>query len=923
MGEHFVGNGAGGITIAELRAEHYESGFGIFHATPRLSWRFASTAVRGWKQASYEVAIARKDREETFQVASGTSSLVPWPSSAPLASREVAHVRVRATGTDGLQSNWAELTLEAALLQRADWTAELIGGPPAVDVHAPKRPFRLHTTFLYNPDPSPSPSSPASFSANRQARLYATAHGLYEVEINGQRVGDHVLAPGWQSYRHRLHYQTYDVTALLRAGHNTIGAYIGEGWFAGRLGRPGTSNIWGDRLGFLGQLEVDGRVVCQTSSDWDVLANGPVLNSEIYNGEEFDSRLHDPAWSTAQSTAEAPDSSTARQAAVLLPFPTAELIAPETPPVRRIMKIQPQQIITTPSGKTVLDFGQNLAGWLRINVDIPGAPGSVLTIRHAEVLEHGELGTRPLRTAKATATIHLGGPTRGYEPRFTFYGFRYAEITGYDACRLSDVTAMVVSSDLRRTGTFQCSHGLVNQLHDNTVWSMRGNFVSVPTDCPQRDERLGWSGDLQVFAPTASFLYDTAGFLGGWLRDLAAEQAELGGIVPTVVPSVPMPPRDNERQPMAAWGDVAVLTPADLYQFFGDAALLRRQWDSIVQWLDHGIPRDNDNDDDSDNKKNGPGFYSTKSPQFGDWLDPRSPPALPGHTPTDPFLVANAYLVHVTQQAAAVAACLGETAHAVRYSEDARRLRQRFRDEYVTPRGRLSSDTQTAYVLALHMDLLDGQAQISTAKDRLDWLTRWDAFKINTGFVGTPHILPALAKADMMGIAYRMLQEQGCPSWLYPVTMGATTIWERWNSMLPDGSINPGQMTSFNHYALGSVGHFLHAHVAGLSAAAPGWTSALVQPRPGGTIRWARATHDSPLGPYGVAWRCDDDAGTMTTTVSVPPNGEARVVLLQGVDVVVGSGEHVFETEWRADPDWPPQIIQGAQGKPVEETYAP
>ncbi|CAK7231032.1 hypothetical protein SBRCBS47491_007794 [Sporothrix bragantina] len=896
MGEHFISDDASGISIAELRAEHYESGFGIFHSTPRLSWRFAATTVHGWKQTSYEVVITRNGQVETYRTESSTSSLIPWPST-PLASREIAYVRVRATGTGGLQSNWAELTLEAALLQRDDWTAELIGGPSPVDVDAPIRPFCMRKTFNYVPDQGP-------------ARLYATAHGLYEAEINGQRVGDHLLAPGWQSYHHRLHYQTYDITALLRAGQNTIGVYVGEGWFAGRLGRPGTSNIWGDRLGFLGQLEVDGRVVCQTGSDWELLEGGPVLNSEIYNGEEYDSRLYDPSWSMVQSAVP----NTRQHRVSVLPFPMAELIAPEAPPVRRIIEVQAKEIITTPSGKTVLDFGQNLAGWLRINVDLPGSPGSVMTIRHAEVLEHGELGTRPLRTAKATARIHLGGPTRGYEPRFTFYGFRYAEITGYDGVQLSDFTAVVISSDLRRTGTFECSHDLVNQLHENTVWSMRGNFISVPTDCPQRDERLGWSGDLQIFAPTANFLYDTAGFIGDWLRDLAADQADLGGIVPTVVPNVPMPPRHNNRQPMAAWGDAAVLTPWDLYQFFGDVSVLRKQWNSMVQWLDHGIPRDGD--------KNGPGFYDMNMPQFADWLDPRSPPALPGHTPTDPFLVANAYLVHVTQRAAEIAACLGEEKHAQRYGDDAQRLRQRFRDEYVTPKGRLSSDTQTAYVLALHMDLLDGQEQITTARDRLDWLARWDAFKINTGFVGTPHILPALAKVDAINIAYRMLQEKGCPSWLYPVTMGATTIWERWNSMLPDGSINPGQMTSFNHYALGSVCHFLHAHVAGLSATAPGWASALVRPRPGGTVRWARATHDSPIGPYSVSWQCDVLSQTMRTAVSVPPNGEARIVL-PGIDVVVGSGEHVFETAWLADPDWPPQIIQGAQGQPVEATYAP
>ncbi|RSL49937.1 hypothetical protein CEP54_012195 [Fusarium duplospermum] len=492
------------ISIAELKAEHYQDGFGIFHPAPRLSWRFSATTAPNWKQSAYEIAITRGGKTQSFRVESSKSSLVPWPSST-LASREVAHVSVRATGTNGVQSGWAKLTVEAALLKRSDWQADLISGPPQ-DVDKPKPPFRMRKSFEYDGGP---------------ARLYATAHGIYQVEINGQICGDQVLSPGWQSYRHRLHYQTYDVTRFLIPGRNTIGVYLGEGWFAGRLGRPGVSNIWGSRLGFPGQLEVNGHIIYRTDHAWEVLVDGPILSSEIYNGEVYDK---------------------------------AVLIAPEAPPVRRILQLQPQRIITTPSGKKVLDFGQNLAGWLSVNIDIP-VTGTV-TIRHAEAMEHGELGTRPLRTAKASTVIHLGGET----PRC-----RYADVTGYDACSLSDFTAIVVSSDLRRTGTFECSHDHLNKLHENTIWSMRGNFISVPTGCPQRDERLGWTGDIQVFTPTASFLYDTAAFIGGWLQDVEADQKDLGGIVPNVVPCIPMPPKHNENKAMAAWGDTVILTPWDLY----------------------------------------------------------------------------------------------------------------------------------------------------------------------------------------------------------------------------------------------------------------------------------------------------------------------------------------------------------------------
>ena len=388
------------VCIAQLSAEHHHDGFGIFVPSPRLSWRFKSTNVKGWKQASYELWINRSGNEESYRINSAESLLVPWPSF-PLSSRERADVQVRATGNDGSQTNWASLTIEAALLDRNDWVARLISRPPQ-DRDQPKRPFRLRKAFSYQ---------------GGSARLYATAHGIYQVEINGKIVGDQLLAPGWQSYHHRLHYQTYDVTPFLQPGENMIGVYVGEGWYAGRLGKPGVSNIWGDRLGFLAQLEVEKQVVCTTDTSWEYL-DGPVTNSEIYNGETVDTTLEDPSWSTVSTSAAGLGLSEE------LPFPKAELIAPDVAPVRRIMEVKAHNIITTPSGKKVLDFGQNLVGWLRIETDIPG--NGELLIRHAEVMEHGELGTRPLRSAKAQTLIKLGGiSTKGYEPKFTFYGFRY------------------------------------------------------------------------------------------------------------------------------------------------------------------------------------------------------------------------------------------------------------------------------------------------------------------------------------------------------------------------------------------------------------------------------------------------------------------------------------------------------------------
>jgi alpha-L-rhamnosidase len=484
----------------------------------------------------------------------------------------------------------------------------------------------------------------------------------------------------------------------------------------------------------------------------------------------------------------------------------------------------------------------------------------------------------------------------------------YAEINGYDDISINDFTGIVISSDIRRTGTFESSHAMINRLHENAVWSMRGNFISIPTDCPQRDERLGWTADTSVFVPTANFLYDTSAFIGSWLRDLEADQKDANGVVPVIVPNLPRQPDSRMKRPMAIWADTCVITPWDLYDTFGDIEQLRAQWDSMCLWLDIGVPRDEI------------GLWDTSHPQYGDWLDPRSPPDMPGNCPTDSFLVANAYLIRTTYLAANIGKILGKMEKSQLYAASAVRLSKLFRDEYVTPNGRLACDTQTTYALVLNFNLLEGK-QLDTARARLNHLVRWERFKITTGFAGTPIILQTLADNGMLELAYRMLQERDCPSWLYPVRMGATTIWERWNSMLEDGSINPGQMTSFNHYALGSVCHFLHSVVGGLRPTSPGWKTALIKPQPGGTVRSAKTKFDSPYGPYEIDWKLDD--GIMRTKIAVPPNTQARIVL-DGVDEIVGSGEYLFETKCEQQgAEWPPRSVPGPQKNAIDSFFIP
>jgi alpha-L-rhamnosidase len=855
--------GAADTRITSVRFEHRPDALGIGTAEPRLSW-IVQTSAAGWSQASYEVESYGPDGQllgRTGRVESDQSALVPWPF-APLQSRERRALRVRVWGSDRQASAWSEpVVVEAALLQAGDWSARFVA--PGWDEDTSK--------------PQPAPLLRHVFDVRAgliQARLYVSALGVYEAAINGVTVGDHILAPGWTSYDHRLRYQTFDVTAMLREGPNALGAILGDGWFRGRLGyNGGRRNIYGDRLALLAQLEIsyaDGatdRVV--TDETWRA-ASGPILASDIYDGETYDARLERRGWS--QADYDDGDWSAVRP----IDRDLATLVAPTGPPVRRAELVAPSAILTSPSGRTIVDFGQNLVGRLRISVQ--GTAGQTITLRHAEVLENGELATRPLRLAAATDryTLRGDGPET-WEPRFTFHGFRYAEVGGWPGeLRADDLSAVVCHSDMERIGWFECSDPLINRLHENVLWSMRGNFLDIPTDCPQRDERLGWTGDIQVFAPSACFLFDTAGLLQSWLADLAADQASADGVVPFVVPNVlPATP-----VPAAAWGDAAVIVPWVLYQRYGDEGFLRQQFESMRAWVDliAGVA--------GERRLWDTGF------QFGDWLDPAAPPDRPGAARTDVGLIATAYFARSAELLGKVAAILGRADDEAKYRALAAEVRGAFTNEYVTPNGRLISDAATAYALAIAFGLLRDEGQRQRAAARLVALLRDNSYRISTGFVGTPLVCDALCGAGEYDAAFRLLTQRDCPSWLYPVTMGATTVWERWDSMLPDGSINAGQMTSFNHYALGAIADWLHRTVAGLAPAAPGYRRLDIRPRPGGNLTSARARHRTPYGIAQCAWVLA--AGQIVVELVVPPNTTATVTLpgADGQPIEVRAGTH-------------------------------
>jgi len=707
-----------------------------------------------------------------------------------------------------------------------------------------------------------------------------TALGVYEVELNGQVVGDQVLAPGWSSYEHRLRYETFDVSARLRPGANALGVRLAEGWYRGRLGfGGGRRELYGDRLGVLAQLEVvaaDGTVTTVASDgSWRATA-GPTTRSGIYDGEDHDARLERAGWSSPGFDDRGWDP------VAVVERDRSTLVARTGPPVRRIERVAPVSIGASPSGRTIVDFGQNLVG--RLSLSVEGPAGTTVTLRHAEILQDGELCTEILRAAEATDRYTLaGGGRETWEPRFTFHGFRYAEIDGWPGeLTAADVEAVVCHSDMARTGWFECSHEGVNQLHRNVVWAMRGNFLDVPTDCPQRDERLGWTGDLAVFAPTAAFLYDTAGLLRSWLADLAAEQDEEQG-VPLVVPNT-MP---DVWFPIAIWGDAAIAVPWAVHRSSGDLDLLRTQWPSMRRWIELPI-------------RWAGADHLWMGRQLADWLDPAAPPENPAAGRTDPTLVGNAWFCRMLAVMAEVAGLLGETADAERYATIGQEARAAFLDEYVTPRGRLVSDSETAHALAIRFGLVPEGARRVRVEQRLVRLVRKAGHHITTGFAGTPVITDALCDAGAVDDAYALLLQEEPLSWLYPVTMGATTVWERWDGLRPDGTLHGGEMNSFNHYALGSVADWLHRSVAGLAPAEPGYRRIVVRPLPGPGLTSARARHDTPYGRAEVGWRIDADRFELD--VVVPPNTEAEVWVPGSAEpVVVGSGTRTFTTAANVD----------------------
>ncbi|WP_053372498.1 glycoside hydrolase family 78 protein [Paenibacillus sp. FJAT-27812] len=840
------------LEIRELRCEYQKNPIGIGAAAPRLGWKLHSEE-RAVSQSAYEIELASDDRFadviwQSGRMESEQSTHVELKSFTAESCKRY-YYRVRVWNQRGEQSAWSETAFwEMGILSPKEWVGEWISAP----------------LDLLQVESEPSPMLRKTFAltgAVKEARLYATALGLYELELNGQRVGDSYFTPGWTSYSHTLQTQTYDITELLAPSGNAIGAYLGNGWYKGNLAWSEQRCLYGDRLALLLQIRIvyeDGREeLIVTDNSWKA-AISQVQLSEIYHGETYDARLEREGWSTADYD----DGEGGWQAVELLQHGKQMLTPQINEPVRKQERLKPIAFFTTPKGERVLDFGQNMVGWVQFALQ--GEAGAEVTLLHAEVLDHeGNFYTDNLRAAKQTIKyVQKGAEREMYEPRFTFQGFRYVQLIGFpEKLELDDFTGVVLHSDMEDTGLFECSEPLVNQLQRNIKWGLKGNFLDVPTDCPQRDERLGWTGDAQMFIQTASYLSNVAPFFAKWLRDLEADQGE-DGSVPFVIPQV-LGENDSSS---AAWGDAAVICPWTIYVCYGDKRILEEQYDSMKAWVSY-VRRQGDNE-----------FLWNTGFHFGDWLglDAKSGDYVGA---TDRDFIATAFYAYSVSLVQKTAAVLNETEDAATYQELYAQILAALREEFVTATGRLAVPTQTAQVLALMFGLLDETAE-KRAIAKLAELLEQNKFHLTTGFVGTPYLNHVLSAFGQNEAAYKLLLQQTYPSWLYPVTKGATTIWEHWDGIKEDGSFWSKNMNSFNHYAYGAIGDWMYRTVAGIQTveSAPGYKQILIAPQPGEGLSWAEGSLQTLYGKVSSKWVKSED-GAITLDVTIPPNTAAEIRL--------------------------------------------
>lgn len=841
------------MKITHLRTNHMTNPLGFELDRLTLSWITESGNSQSVSQAAAQVVIAIDEEFNDILFDSGKLQEIDSLGYNPeieMKARTRYYWRVKVWGDAGDEATSDTAWFETAKMDEL-WEGKWI----TPDLDKETHPLIRKTITL--PDNIVS------------ARAYICGVGLYDVEINGKRVGDEYFAPGYNAYDFWLQYQTYDITSILDSGDNAIGFMLGNGWYKGRFGFDGGYHeLYGNEFAVIAEIIVtlkDGsEVTISTDQDWKC-ALSPITFSGIYDGEVYDANQESKGWTISNFD------DIAWGSVSLTKVKTESFQARRSLPVKIMEERKPIEIIYTPAGETVLDMGQVMTGWVRFKTN--AAKGTKLQLQYGEILQNDCFYRDNLRTAKAEYTYISDGSEREVQPHFTFYGFRYVKLTGFEGeINIHDFTGCVMYSDIDETGTIETSNPLVNQLFRNALWGQKGNFLDVPTDCPQRDERMGWTGDAQVFAATACYNMYSPAFYQKYMFDLREEQKKIGGSVPFTVPTVK--PKDDNGfiggHGSAAWGDAATVIPWTLYLHYGDKELLRQQFDTMKDWVDY-IRRV---DEESGGKRLWQeGFH------FGDWLaqdgpDPQSP--MGG---TDSYYIASAYYCYSAQLVAKAAAVLGKNEIAEEYAKLADEIKQAIKNEYFTPNGRSAIHTQTAMIVALYMDLIPESFRPRVVEDLKEKL-RTDKMHLKTGFVGTPYFCKVLSENGANEAAYTLLLNDDFPSWLYAVKLGATTIWERWNSVLSDGTISGTGMNSLNHYAYGSISEWMYQHMCGIKPAedVPGFRKINLSPKPYGKLQFAKATLQSASGSIESGWEIKED-GALTFTFLVPFHTTAEVIL--------------------------------------------
>jgi len=845
-------NGAHTLTVGE----GFVNPVGFHDPTPFFSWKLP-VGVR--KQTAYHLEVS--DHAAIWDsgwVESDQSVFVPYDGET-LRSRQQLKWRVRYRDENGKDHGWSEYArFELGLLSSRDWKAQWIR-PTAEPGDGEEPVALLRREFPVK-------------SKVKKARLYVTARGVFEVSLNGVKVGRDYFANGWTSYTKRIDTLTYDITDQLRPGSNTISAFLGMGWYAGALGfKKGEKNAYGTIPELLCQLEVtyeDGVVETVVSnSDWQGSWDGPLISSSIYHGETYDARQQVQKWGTVVSNPEL-------GAARLIPKPFA--------PVRKTERLSTRSINEPTPGRFVFDLGQNMVGWARLK--IPVEKGRTITIRFAEMLNRdGTLYTVNYRTAKSTDyyTAAEAG-TIEWEPRFTFHGFRYVELSGLPETAVPKkewVSGVVLHSDLPKLGQFSSSHEKLNQLQSNITWGQRGNFLDIPTDCPQRNERLGWTGDAQVFASTSMFNYDCHAFWKSWLGSMRDDQLK-DGRVPHIVPNM------MNCISSSGWMDAATIIPWAIYVRTGDIEVLADNFDmmkKLLAWY---------------HTQSGDGL-SNKNRGFGDWLQPYSQNKNNNKGDTPQPFIEMAFRIHSTDLVAKVAGVLGRNAESSQYAKESAQLGKVFARHYFDADGKLQNvpETQTGYLLAIAFDLLPEESK-KRATEHLVRLVHEADGHLRTGFLGTPFIVPMLDEKGYSDLALSILFKETYPSWFFSINQGATTMWERWNSYSHKDGFGKASMNSFNHYAYGAIGQWMYERLAGLAPdpANPGYKHFFVRPLIASQLDHAHAELETPYGKASSGWKRKN--GKIIMDVVVPPNTSATIEFPNGQkSVTVDSGNHHFELE--------------------------